>query len=161
MCIILCVRELWRQEATIDQSLQSTRDELTRLERNLRATVSKSTNRGLDAVKKIAEERQLSGVYGPLIDNFVLKKEEAAVAVDVTAGNRFVIAVCSSLSAFWIVETPKWLTVIISVWAVRSTQTGVWCVCNHLLALSIHWLHVWFFFPAPYVQVVSYYCGYG
>ena len=86
----VCVRELWRQEATIDQSLQSSRDELTRLERNLRATVSKSTNRGLDAVKKIAEERQLSGVYGPLIDNFVLKKEEAAVAVDVTAGNRFV-----------------------------------------------------------------------
>lgn len=94
----VCVRELWRQEATIDQSLQSSRDELTRLERNLRATVSKSTNRGLDAVKKIAEERQLSGVYGPLIDNFVLKKEEAAVAVDVTAGNRFVIAVCASLN---------------------------------------------------------------
>ena len=56
--------------------------------------MGKSTNRGLDAVKKIAEERQLSGVYGPLIDNFILKKEEAAVAVDVTAGNRFVITVC-------------------------------------------------------------------
>ena len=39
-------------------------------------------------MKRIAEERQLTGVYGPLIDNFVLKKEEAAVAVDVTAGNR-------------------------------------------------------------------------
>ena len=50
--------------------------------------MSKSTNRGLDAVKRIAEERQLTGVYGPLIDNFVLKKEEAAVAIDVTAGNR-------------------------------------------------------------------------
>ena len=83
-------RELWRQEASIDQSLQSARDELTRLERNLRATVSQSTNRGLDAVKRIAEERQLTGVYGPLIDNFVLKKEEAAVAIDVTAGNRYI-----------------------------------------------------------------------
>ena len=41
-------------------------------------------------MKKIVEERQLTGVYGPLIDNFVLKKEEAAVAVDVTAGNRSV-----------------------------------------------------------------------
>ena len=63
---------------------------MTRLERNLRATVSQSTNRGLDAVKRIAEERQLTGVYGPLIDNFVLKKEEAAVAIDVTAGNRYI-----------------------------------------------------------------------
>ena len=90
MCPISRIRELWRQEAAIDQSLQSVRDELTRLERNLRATVSQSTNRGLDAVKRIAEERQLTGVYGPLIDNFILKKEEAAVAIDVTAGNRFI-----------------------------------------------------------------------
>ena len=93
------IRELWRQEAAIDQSLQSARDELTRLERNMRATVSQSTNRGLDAVKRIAEERQLTGVYGPLIDNFILKKEEAAVAIDVTAGNRCVhtcVCVCAS-----------------------------------------------------------------
>ena len=109
------VRELWRQEATIDQSLQSTRDELTRLERNLRATVSKSTNRGLDAVKRIAEERQLAGVYGPLIDNFTLKKEEAAVAVDVTAGNRLGIH-CSSSGSLNTAISPKWLKVIISVY---------------------------------------------
>lgn len=34
-------RELWRAEATVDQSLQDARDELTKYERNLRGTMGK------------------------------------------------------------------------------------------------------------------------
>lgn len=34
-------RELWREEATIEQSMQNTREELSKTERNLRSTVSK------------------------------------------------------------------------------------------------------------------------
>ena len=34
-------RELWRREASIDQTIQSARDEMTKCERNLRATVGK------------------------------------------------------------------------------------------------------------------------
>ena len=89
---------------------------MTRLERNLRATVSQSTNRGLDAVKRIAEERQLTGVYGPLIDNFVLKKEEAAVAVDVTAGNRF--------ANFKLKLFQTWLKLIVACVGHYSTFVG-------------------------------------
>ena len=46
MCYVHCVnvcleRELWRREASIDQTIQSARDEMTKCERNLRATVGK------------------------------------------------------------------------------------------------------------------------
>ena len=39
---VLCFfRELWRREAAIDQTIQNTRDELTKCERNLHSTVGK------------------------------------------------------------------------------------------------------------------------
>lgn len=52
---------------------------------------------GLDSVKRIVEERQLSGVYGPVIDNFSCA-ENMFTAVEVTAGNRLVHAVLSVVS---------------------------------------------------------------
>ena len=42
VCVCVCVyRELWRREAGIDQTIQNARDELTKCERNLRATMGK------------------------------------------------------------------------------------------------------------------------
>ena len=46
-------------------------------------------NRGIDAVRKIVEEKQLSGVYGPLIENFTCEPR-VFTAIEVTAGNRYV-----------------------------------------------------------------------
>ena len=39
--LLLHNRELWREEAAIEQSMQNTREELSKTERNLRSTVSK------------------------------------------------------------------------------------------------------------------------
>ena len=39
--LFLYNRELWREEAAIEQSMQNTREELSKTERNLRSTVSK------------------------------------------------------------------------------------------------------------------------
>ena len=39
--LFLYKRELWREEAAIEQSMQNTREELSKTERNLRSTVSK------------------------------------------------------------------------------------------------------------------------
>ena len=39
--LLLYNRELWREEAAIEQSMQNTREELSKTERNLRSTVSK------------------------------------------------------------------------------------------------------------------------
>ena len=39
--LIIDQRELWREEAAIEQSLQNIREELSKTERNLKSTVSK------------------------------------------------------------------------------------------------------------------------
>lgn len=42
LCFVLFPsRELWRREAAVDQTIQNARDELTKCERNLRATMGK------------------------------------------------------------------------------------------------------------------------
>lgn len=80
-------KELWRKEASIDQSLQAIRDELSKAERNLRGSMGKAISRGLDAVKKVVEERKIAGVYGTLIENFKCEPR-VFTAVEVTAGSR-------------------------------------------------------------------------
>ena len=45
-------------------------------------------SRGLDAVKKVVEERKITGVYGPLIENFKCEPR-VFTAVEVTAGSRY------------------------------------------------------------------------
>ena len=50
---------------------------------------AQAINRGIDAVRKIVEEKQLSGVYGPLIENFTCEPR-VFTAIEVTAGNRYV-----------------------------------------------------------------------
>lgn len=80
-------KELWRKEAATDQSLQTIRDELSKAERNLRGTMGKAISRGLDSVKKVVEERKVTGVYGPLIENFKCEPR-VFTAVEVTAGSR-------------------------------------------------------------------------
>ncbi|KAL9982920.1 hypothetical protein ACROYT_G005035 [Oculina patagonica] len=80
-------KELWREEATIEQSMQNTREELSKTERNLRSTVSKHVSNGIDTVKKIVQDRGIDGVHGPLIENFQCDKQ-FFTAVEVTAGNK-------------------------------------------------------------------------
>ncbi|XP_027039126.1 structural maintenance of chromosomes protein 3-like [Pocillopora damicornis] len=80
-------KELWREEAAIEQSMQNTREELSKTERNLRSTVSKHVSNGIDTVKRIVQERGIDGVHGPLIENFQCDKQ-FFTAVEVTAGNK-------------------------------------------------------------------------
>ena len=42
---------------------------------------------GIESVKQIVEEKKLSGVFGPLIDNFNCG-EKFHTCVEVTAGNK-------------------------------------------------------------------------
>ena len=45
---------------------------------------------GIDSVLKIIAEKNINGVYGPLIDNFTCE-DKYFTAVEVTAGNKYVI----------------------------------------------------------------------
>lgn len=53
----------------------------------LNSSLPRSISAGLSAVEQIASELELSGYYGPVIDNFELKNEAFRVAVEVVAGN--------------------------------------------------------------------------
>lgn len=80
-------RELWREEAAIEQSLQNIREELSKTERNLKSTVSKHVSNGIDTVKRIVHDKGIDGVYGTLIENFDCDKQ-FFTAVEVTSGNK-------------------------------------------------------------------------
>lgn len=127
-------RELWRQEAALEQTISTAREELSKAERNLKSTASRVStllysiildsfiplsikilcsncihikkdqyfgvrisiflifmfqgiSNGIETVKRIMQEKNLEGVYGPLIENFTVE-EKYFTAVEVTAGNK-------------------------------------------------------------------------
>ncbi|EDO34136.1 predicted protein, partial [Nematostella vectensis] len=98
-------KELWRQEAAMEQTINTAREELSKSERGLKGTVNKGISNGIETVKKIMQEKNLQGVYGPLIENFTCN-EKFFTAVEVTAGNRlFHIIVDTDKTASLILST--------------------------------------------------------
>lgn len=80
-------KELWREEAEIEQTLQNLTEDLNKRERFLRSSVSKAIYNGIESVKTIVREGGIPGFYGPLIENFTCDKR-FYTAVEVTAGNK-------------------------------------------------------------------------
>lgn len=79
-------RELWKEDSKLDQTVQHARVELTSAERALSSTMDKNTANGLKAVRRIAEELELDGYYGPLYELFSVS-DAYRTAAEVTAGN--------------------------------------------------------------------------
>ena len=77
----------WRKLETIQEQLQEAKDELERAKNQLSVTLPKQVSQGLVTVQKIVAEKQLSGYFGPLIDNILLKNDVFKTAVEVAAGN--------------------------------------------------------------------------
>lgn len=82
-------REIWRRESALDHTLQTLRQDLGNAERDLKSTTSRNTIRGIESAMKIAADKQLSGVHGPLIEVFTCEPK-VFTAVENTAGNRYV-----------------------------------------------------------------------
>lgn len=80
-------KELWRTENTLEQTIQSIKNDLGKAERDLRSCMSKSTSLGIESVKRVVQEKDIEGVYGPLIENFSCS-EKFFTCVDVTAGSK-------------------------------------------------------------------------
>lgn len=98
-------KEIWRKEAALDHTLQSVRLDLGNAERDLKSTASRNTMRGIDSVMKIAADRELTGVHGPLLEVFTCEPK-VFTAVEVTAGNRlFHIVVDTDRTASQILST--------------------------------------------------------
>lgn len=66
-------------------SIRAAQESLNSNERTLHSTLDKATSDGLNAVMRVAAERNISGVYGPLV-SLIDCDDQFMTAVEVTAG---------------------------------------------------------------------------
>lgn len=69
------------------ERMQEVKHELERGKQQLSSSLPRHISQGLATADIIANEMNLEGYYGPLIDNFELKNEGFRTAVEVAAGN--------------------------------------------------------------------------
>ncbi|KAG0197226.1 Structural maintenance of chromosomes protein 3 [Mortierella sp. GBA30] len=97
-------KDLWREDAKMDSTLNNLREEHRKSERSLGASMDKNTSAGLAAVSKIAKSLNLEGVYGPLYELFDVQ-DEYDTAVNVTAGSSlFHVVVDTEVTATRVLE---------------------------------------------------------
>ncbi|KAF9586260.1 Structural maintenance of chromosomes protein 3 [Lunasporangiospora selenospora] len=97
-------KELWREDAKLDSTLNILKEEQRKSERSVGASMDKHTSAGLAAVARIAKENDLVGVYGPLYELFDVE-DQYDVAVNVTAGaSLFHVVVDSDTTATRVLE---------------------------------------------------------
>jgi structural maintenance of chromosome 3 (chondroitin sulfate proteoglycan 6) len=87
---------LWANERELEPKIQQLTEQTKSLRQQLRRTAPKSVFDGLDSVRKIAEEKRLSGVYGPLLEMFTCD-ERFEVATEVAAGSSIFNVIVDSL----------------------------------------------------------------
>lgn len=78
-------KELWRQDARLDGDLGVAREQLRKAERNLSYMMDGNTSRGLEAVRRIKQQHNLTGCYGTLAELIDVPTHQ--VAVEAIAGN--------------------------------------------------------------------------
>ncbi|KAJ9220026.1 hypothetical protein DTO207G8_5287 [Paecilomyces variotii] len=78
-------KELWREEAKLDSILSNASQEVERAERNLAQMMDHNTSRGVAAVRRIARQHNIQGVYGTMAE-LVEVNDRYRTAVEVTAG---------------------------------------------------------------------------
>jgi structural maintenance of chromosome 3 (chondroitin sulfate proteoglycan 6) len=78
-------KELWREEAKLDSTISTSKAEMDRAERNLSHMMDGNTFRGIQAVRRIAQQHNFDGCYGTLAE--LIDVPTHKTAVEVTAGN--------------------------------------------------------------------------
>ena len=78
-------KTLWRKEAQFDSEFAAAQDGLRKAERNLSYMMDGNTSRGLEAVRRIKQQHNLTGCYGTLAELITVKQHHTAV--EVVAGN--------------------------------------------------------------------------
>ncbi|KAK6003792.1 hypothetical protein QM012_009563 [Aureobasidium pullulans] len=80
-------KELWREEAKLDSVITNAQQELEKAERFLSHMTDHNTSRGIAAVRRIARQHNIPGVYGTLAELFEPSSDRYKTAIEVTAGN--------------------------------------------------------------------------
>lgn len=97
-------KTLWRDESKIDFALDKSKESLANAERLVSETMSRDMSLGLAAVRRIARNMSLTGVYGTLSDLIEID-DKFKLALEVTAGNSlFHVVVDSDETASKVME---------------------------------------------------------
>ncbi|KAK5078948.1 Structural maintenance of chromosomes protein 3 [Lithohypha guttulata] len=78
-------KELWRTDAKFTDELNTAQEQLRRAERTLSHMMDGNTSRGLEAVRRIKQQYNLTGCYGTLAE--LLDVPAHHVAIEAVAGN--------------------------------------------------------------------------
>jgi len=78
-------KELWRKDARLDGDVNAAREQLRKAERNLSHMMDGNTSRGLDAIRRIKQQHNLTGCYGTLAE--LIDVPSHHVAVEAVAGS--------------------------------------------------------------------------
>lgn len=77
-------KALWRREAQLDSAIGTARETLRQQERALSHMMDGNTSRGLDAVRRIKQQHNLTGCYGTLAE--LIEVPQHTTAVETVAG---------------------------------------------------------------------------
>mmetsp|Transcript_7907 Transcript_7907/g.33278 ORF Transcript_7907/g.33278 Transcript_7907/m.33278 type:complete len:1220 (+) Transcript_7907:138-3797(+) len=78
-------KECWRKDEEVQAAIRAAQESLNSNDRILHSTLDKATSDGLNAVMRVAAERNIPGVYGPLV-SLIKCDDQFMTAVEVTAG---------------------------------------------------------------------------
>jgi len=78
-------KELWREQDKLDTVVRNAQQEYEKAERFLSHMMDQNTSRGLAAVRRYKQQRNLTGAYGTLAELFDVQ-DRYKTAVEVTAG---------------------------------------------------------------------------
>ena len=78
-------KELWRKDARLDSEVAAAQDQLRKAERTLSHMMDGNTSRGLDAVRRIKQQHNLTGCYGTLAE--LIDVPAHHIAIEAVAGN--------------------------------------------------------------------------
>jgi structural maintenance of chromosome 3 (chondroitin sulfate proteoglycan 6) len=78
-------KRLWRADASLESTLSASREKLRQQERTLSHMMDHNTSKGLDAVRRIKRQHNLTGCFGTLAE--LITVPEHHTAVEAVAGN--------------------------------------------------------------------------
>ncbi|KAE8799811.1 structural maintenance of chromosomes protein 3 [Hordeum vulgare] len=77
---------LWKQENSVTAEIDRLKEDIVKAQKSLDYATPRDTRRGLNHVSKIVRERDLPGVFGPILE-LIDCEEKFFTAVEVAAGN--------------------------------------------------------------------------
>ena len=97
-------KKLWAEDAALDSEFSEAKSSLSKAERSLHSTIGKAKSQGLESVRALTKQHNLTGVYGPLIE-LISCADEYKTPVEVCAQDQlFNIVVDSDSTASRIIE---------------------------------------------------------